>query len=189
VVIGAGYLGLSAALHIAETGRSAVVLKAHMPGYGASGRNGGELIPGLKCDPDDIEAVFGRERGEKLWRFGGGTADLVFGLVKRLGLEAQARRTAWIQGVRSRKAAKLARRRAEQWQRCGADVAYVEAKEAERLTGTDIYVGAFIDHRAGCIQPLATGRAPRSSASPFKSNTEDWVDANPHQSARAEIEI
>jgi glycine/D-amino acid oxidase-like deaminating enzyme len=158
VVIGAGYLGLSAALHIAETGRSAVVLEAHMPGYGASGRNGGQLIPGLKFDPDAIEAVFGRERGEKLWRFAGGTADLVFGLVKRLGLEAQARRTAWIQGIHSRKAAKLARRRAEQWQRRGADVAYVEAKEAERLTGTDMYVGAFIDNRAGCIQPLSYAR-------------------------------
>ncbi|SED28013.1 Glycine/D-amino acid oxidase [Rhizobiales bacterium GAS188] len=158
LVVGAGYLGLSAALHIAEVGGDVVVLEAETPGFGASGRNGGQLIPGLKYDPDAIEAKFGRERGERLWRFAGGTADFVFGLVERLGLEAQARRTAWIQGIHSQRAAGLARSRAEQWQRRGADVAYVEAAEAERLTGTGIYVGAFVDRRAGCIQPLSYAR-------------------------------
>ena len=105
LVVGAGYLGLSAALHIAEAGGDAIVLEAEAPGYGASGRNGGQLIPGLKYDPDDIEAALGRERGERLWRFAGGTADFVFDLVERLGLKAEARRTAWIQGVHSEKAA------------------------------------------------------------------------------------
>jgi glycine/D-amino acid oxidase-like deaminating enzyme len=158
LVVGAGYLGLSAALHIAEAGGDVVVLEAQAPGHGASGRNGGQLIPGLKYDPDAIEEKFGKERGERLWRFAGGTADFVFGLVERLGLDAQARRTAWIQGIHSPKAARLARLRAEQWQRRGADVAYVDAAEAERLTGTGIYVGAFIDRRAGCIQPLSYAR-------------------------------
>jgi len=158
LVVGAGYLGLSAALHIAEAGGDAIVLEAEAPGYGASGRNGGQLIPGLKYDPDDIEASLGRERGERLWRFAGGTADFVFALVERLGLRAEARRTAWIQGVHSARAAKLARSRAEQWQRRGADVAYVEAEEAERLTGAGAYVGAFVDRRAGRLQPLSYSR-------------------------------
>jgi len=155
LVVGAGYLGLSAALHIAEAGSEAVVLEADAPGYGASGRNGGQLIPGLKYDPDEIEASLGRERGERLWRFAGGTADFVLALVERLGLRAEARRTAWIQGVHSEKAAKLARSRAEQWQRRGADVAYVGAQEAERLIGSRAYVGAFVDRRAGRLQPLS----------------------------------
>src|SRR3984957_4302532 len=158
VVVGAGYLGLSAALHIAEAGGSVIVLEAHMPGYGASGRNGGQLIPGLKYDPDAIEARFGRERGERLWRFAGATADFVFDLVARLGLKGEANRTAWIQGVHSQKAAGPARSRAEQWQRRGADVAYVGAQEAERLIGTHGYVGAFVDRRAGRLQPLSYAR-------------------------------
>ena len=69
LVVGAGYLGLSAALHLAEAGvGGVVVLDAHGPGWGASGRNGGQVIPGLKYDPDELEAVFGRKRGERLWR-------------------------------------------------------------------------------------------------------------------------
>ncbi len=130
LVVGAGYLGLSAALHIAQAGGDAIVLEAAAPGFGASGRNGGQLIPGLKYDPDDIEAFLGRERGERLWRFAGGTADFVVALVERLGLRAEARRTAWIQGVHSEKAARLARSRAEQWRKRGADVAYVGAQDA-----------------------------------------------------------
>ncbi len=158
LVIGAGYLGLSAALHIAEAGGDAIALDAEAPGWGASGRNGGQLIPGLKYDPDAIEALLGRARGERLWRFAGATADFVFALVDRLGLRAETRRTAWIQGVHSQKAAKLARARAEQWRSRGADVAYVGAQEARRLIGGGDYVGAFIDRRAGRLQPLSYAR-------------------------------
>ena len=165
LIVGAGYLGLSAALHIAEAGGDAIVLEAETPGWGASGRNGGQLIPGLKHDPDEIEAAFGRERGERLWRFAGGTADFVFDLVQRLGLRAEARRAAWVQGIHSEKAALRARARAEQWRSRGADVDYVEAAEAERLTGARIYVGAFVDRRAGCLQPLSYARELARAAS------------------------
>jgi glycine/D-amino acid oxidase-like deaminating enzyme len=158
LIVGAGYLGLSAALHVAEAGGEAIVLEAEAPGYGASGRNGGQLIPGLKYDPDAIEALLGRERGERLWRFAGGAANFVFALVERLGLKAEARRTGWIQGVHSEKAAAPARSRAEQWRRRGADVDYVGAQEAGRLIGGGDYVGAFVDRRAGCLQPLSYAR-------------------------------
>jgi len=157
-ILGAGYLGLSAALHLAQAGADAVVLDAEGPGFGASGRNGGQVIPGLKYDPEEIEAVMGRERGERLWRFAGSTADFVFDLVDCLGLAAEARRTAWIQGVHAEAAAIRARSRARQWQARGADVAYVDAGEAARLVGTSIYVGAFVDRRAGAIQPLSYSR-------------------------------
>src|SRR5262252_8560653 len=60
-VVGAGYSGLAAALHLAEAGASVVVLEAGEPGWGASGRNGGQVIPGLKHDPDEIVAMFGQE--------------------------------------------------------------------------------------------------------------------------------
>src|SRR5258707_4544306 len=81
LVIGAGYLGLSASLHLAEAGVEVVALDAEVPGWGASGRNGGQIIPGLQYDPDELEAMFGRGRRERLLRLGGRTADIVFDLV------------------------------------------------------------------------------------------------------------
>src|SRR6266404_2935386 len=60
VVIGGGYTGLSAALHLAEAGTSVAVLEAHAIGWGASGRNNGQVIPTLsRRDPDDIVAKHG----------------------------------------------------------------------------------------------------------------------------------
>jgi glycine/D-amino acid oxidase-like deaminating enzyme len=158
LVIGAGYLGLSASLHLAEAGVEVVAVDAEAPGWGASGRNGGQIIPGLKYDPDELEAMFGRERGERLWRFAGATADTVFALVERHGLQAEAKRTAWVQGLHSAAAVARARSRAAQWQRRGAAVEYLDAKEAALLAGTGRYLGAFVDRRAGALHPLSYAR-------------------------------
>ena len=59
VVVGAGYTGLSAALHLAEAGFSVVVLEAHRVGFGASGRNGGQLGSGQRLEVDALEAMAG----------------------------------------------------------------------------------------------------------------------------------
>src|SRR6201991_3671533 len=69
VVIGAGYAGMSTALHLAERGTRVVVLEAYEPGWGGSGRNGGQVIPGLKYDPDELVRMYGAEHREKLIRF------------------------------------------------------------------------------------------------------------------------
>ena len=158
LIIGAGYLGLSASLHLAEAGADVVALDAEAPGWGASGRNGGQIIPGLKYDPDEIETMLGRERGERLWRFAGGTADLIFALVARHGLAAEAQRTAWVQGLHSTSAVERAKSRVAQWQRRGAAVEYLDAPKAAVLAGTGRYLGAFVDRRAGSLHPLSYAR-------------------------------
>ncbi|MCC6869584.1 MAG: FAD-binding oxidoreductase [Burkholderiales bacterium] len=158
LVIGAGYLGLSTALHLAQAGHETIVVDAHPPGWGASGRNGGQVIPGLKYDPSELETKFGRERGERLWRFAGATADFVLDLVARHGLACSARRAPWIQGIHSAKAAERARRRVEDWQARGAAVAYLDRAQVAAIVGTDIYVGAFADYRAAAVQPLSYAR-------------------------------
>jgi glycine/D-amino acid oxidase-like deaminating enzyme len=159
LVIGAGYLGLSAALHLAEAGAAVVAVDAHAPGWGAAGRNGGQIIPGLKHDPDELEALLGREAGERLWRFAGGTADLVFDLIERHGIEAEARRTGWVQAIHNEAALKRARQRAEQWQRRGAPVALLDQAETAAIIGAEgHYIAGFIDRRAGSLQPLSYAR-------------------------------
>src|SRR5258708_8161117 len=83
IVIGAGYTGLSAALHLAEAGRDVVVLEAVEVGERASGSNGGQVIPGVKHDPDTLEAMFGPHAGGQLLATAAAGPDLVFQLIDR----------------------------------------------------------------------------------------------------------
>jgi glycine/D-amino acid oxidase-like deaminating enzyme len=80
-IVGGGFTGLSAALHAAEAGVSVCVLEASEPGWGASGRNGGQVIPGFKWDPDELVAKFGAEDGERLVSLAGEAPDKVFELI------------------------------------------------------------------------------------------------------------
>ena len=64
-VVGGGYTGLSAALHLAQKGRSVVLLEAHRVGFGASGRNGGQVGSGQRQDQDWLERSVGRDRSEE----------------------------------------------------------------------------------------------------------------------------
>ena len=66
-VIGGGFTGLSAALACAERGFSVILVEAESVGFGASGRNGGQLIPGLRWTASELEADFGRERANALF--------------------------------------------------------------------------------------------------------------------------
>src|SRR5262249_48994492 len=80
-IIGGASTGLSAALHLAEARRSVVVLESGEPGWGASGRNGGQVIAGLKLDPDEIRRLYGPLKGERLNALTGEAPDLVFSLI------------------------------------------------------------------------------------------------------------
>ncbi|MGK0560088.1 FAD-binding oxidoreductase, partial [Bordetella bronchiseptica] len=102
-IVGAGITGLSAALHLAERGLRACVLEARDPGWGASGRNGGQVIPGIKHDPDEILARHGRERGEPLLHMVGTAADTVFDLIDRYGLDCHPVRGVWMPARQSRR--------------------------------------------------------------------------------------
>ena len=98
LVIGGGYAGLSTALHMAERGINVVLLEAREIGFGGSGRNGGQVIPGLKYDPDDLIKMFGQERGKWLVNFAGQTAQSVFDLIDRHQMDVPHVRKGWIQG-------------------------------------------------------------------------------------------
>jgi glycine/D-amino acid oxidase-like deaminating enzyme len=163
-VIGGGYAGLSTALHLAERGVSTIVLEAKEPGYGGSGRNGGQVIPGLKYDPDELEAKFGAERGARLVRFAGSTTDAVFHLIIKHRMDVPHVRSGWIQGAHAPASVDEVRRRAEQWARRGAPVEFLDKAETERHLGTSQYFASWIDRRAGAIQPLAFARGLAKAA-------------------------
>ncbi len=158
-IVGGGFCGLSTALHLAEAGTDVVLLEAHEPGWGGSGRNGGQVIPGLKYDPDKLAALLPGEAGERLVRFAGGTADVVFGLIERHRMDVPYTRAGWIQGAHTTAGLREAEQRAAQWAQRGADVAMLDRQEAEAELGTRSYLGGWVDRRGGGVQPLAYARA------------------------------
>jgi len=157
-IVGGGYTGLSAALHLAEGGASVAVLDAGEPGGAASGLNGGQVNPGLKQDPEEILALYGPEAGERVIEFAGGTADVVFALIDKHGIACDARRVGWIQPAHSKKAFETVKRRVDQWRRRGAPLEVLDRATTAELLGTDRYHGAGLDRRAGGIQPLSYAR-------------------------------
>ncbi len=155
VVVGAGFTGLSAALHLAERGADVVVLDSAEPGWGGSGRNGGQVIPGLKDDPDDLERKFGPETGRRMWEISGGAADFVFELIARHKISCEAQQCGWISAAPNASAVAVLRARVDQWQRRGAPVEILDRQRVADRTGTTLYVGGLLDRRAGVVQPLA----------------------------------
>ena len=157
-VIGGGFTGLSAALHLAEAGASVAVLEAGEVGAGASGRNGGQVIPGLKLDPSELEALAGAERGERLVEVVGHAADFVFDLVRRHRIECDARQDGWIKACHRESTLRPALRTAREWTQRGAAVEELDRARIAELTGSDAYVGGYVDHRGGGVQPLSYTR-------------------------------
>ena len=153
-IIGGGFTGLSAALHLAEAGVAATVLEAETPGWGASGRNGGQVNPGLKEDPDAVEARFGAEMGARMVRLSGDAADLVFGLIRRHGIDCAGAQTGWIQPVHDRAALSVVEKRVTQWNRRGAPLRMLSKGETADLLGTGQYLAGMIDERGGNLHPL-----------------------------------
>jgi glycine/D-amino acid oxidase-like deaminating enzyme len=158
VIIGGGFCGLSAALHLAEGGMEPVLLEAEEPGFGASGRNGGQVIAGLKLDPEEMIAKFGRERGEALHRFSARTADLVFALIERFQIQCEAHRDGWIQAAYSPKVNAAIERRAGELAARGEKVERLDKGRMAELTGTDYYRGGMLDLRSGMVQPFSYAR-------------------------------
>jgi glycine/D-amino acid oxidase-like deaminating enzyme len=141
-----------------------LVLEAKEPGFGGSGRNGGQVIPGLKHDPDDLEAMFGRERGARLVAFAGRAADAVFDLIARHRMDVAHVRNGWIQAAHSRASVEETKRRAEQWARRGAPVEWLDKSQTDRHLGTTQYLASWIDRRGGAVQPLAYARGLAKAA-------------------------
>ncbi len=126
-IIGGGYTGLSAALHMAEAGLRVTLLEAETPGWGASGRNGGQVNPGLKDLPDEIEARFGPVIGARMVALSGGAPGLVFDLIRRHGIACDPVETGWLQPVHNAASLAAARDRAAQWARRGVDLRLLDS--------------------------------------------------------------
>ena len=155
VIIGGGFTGLSAAYHLAETGHSACIIEAREIGWGASGRNGGQVNPALPVPtPDALFAAFAPHHAEALAQLSLGSADFLFELIKRHNIDCDARQMGWIRTHHATAAKHAAEISAAKWSEFGADISVLSSAETAELTGTARYDSATLTHRGGLVHPL-----------------------------------
>jgi len=160
VVIGSGLLGASTALHLAEQGVETVILEKNRVGSAASGRNGGQLTPGLaRWEAGEMAEHFGYEDAKKLWHFTSTEAmRLIDEISEKYGLDFQRKRGHITAAVHQGHLVGLTQ---------GADARKYLGEDHTRIVGkhelgeyikSDYYTGGLIDELGGQIHPLALNR-------------------------------
>jgi glycine/D-amino acid oxidase-like deaminating enzyme len=163
-IVGCGYTGSSAALHLAEGGASAAVLEAFDIGFGASGRNVGLVNAGMWVMPSVLLAELGKVHGRRLLHMLGNGPAFVFDLIARHGIECEAVHNGTLHCAIGKRGIAEVTERARQWLELGAPVEVLDAQRTQELTGTRAYAASLLDRRAGTIQPLAYVRGLAAAA-------------------------
>ncbi|NLQ17488.1 FAD-binding oxidoreductase [Marinomonas sp. M1K-6] len=158
VIVGAGFTGLSAALHLAKFGISVAVIEAQEVGFGGSGRNVGLANAGVWLEPDQLDKTIGPDAGRVMYKALAAAPDVVYGLIKEYDIQCEPVRNGTLHaGVGKTGLAQL-QRRYEQMKKRGAPVQLLDAAEAQARIGSSKFNSALFDPRAGTIQPLAYAR-------------------------------
>ncbi|MEM7404364.1 MAG: FAD-binding oxidoreductase [Pseudomonadota bacterium] len=154
-IIGGGYTGLSAALHLAERGYDVALLEAHRIGWGASGRNGGQLGSGQRRDQDDLEALVGLERAHALWSLAEDAKTLAKNLIRQHAIDCDLKhghihadhRARYVPATHAY--TRLLNDRYDYGlARC------VDRDEMRTMLGTTNYYGGMLDEGAAHVHPL-----------------------------------
>jgi gamma-glutamylputrescine oxidase len=155
VIVGGGYTGLSAALHLAEAGIDTVLIESEKVGWGASGRNGGQLHTGQRRDQDFLEKRLGKPAAHELWGLAEEAKALVHQLIDKHQIDAEWR-AGLIETVHKPRLVDEERHYVEKLNR---DYGYAPAEWIDReklapMIGTDSYFGGRLDRTAGHLHPL-----------------------------------
>ena len=126
-IVGAGFTGLSAALSLLERGVGVAVLEARQPGFGASGRNGGQVNPFTKHEPDALRAMYGEQVGQGIIDLTISSGDCVFELRRRHAIDCDPVQTGFLQGTDRPAGAATLKQRCEAWARAGAQATWLDA--------------------------------------------------------------
>jgi gamma-glutamylputrescine oxidase len=154
-IIGAGYTGLSCALHLAKAGMKVVVLEAEFAGFGASGRNGGQVITGQRVDQIELERRYGEPRARSLWDLALEAKALVRDLIASNAIECDLEFGHISAAVRTSHATELESYADYLAQRYNYSAArYVQAGEMQSLVATPNYKGGLYDASGFHLHPL-----------------------------------
>ncbi len=154
-VIGGGYTGLSAALHLAEQGLDTVVLEAHRVGWGASGRNGGQVGSGQRVSQGELENQFDREKARALWELGQEANHLVRKLTADHDIRCDLKSGIIYADHRKRYVAESFAEADKLTKDYGYDqISPLSRGEIRDQLGTDAYYGGVLDRGAAQLHPL-----------------------------------
>jgi gamma-glutamylputrescine oxidase len=153
-VVGGGFTGLSTALHLAQSGYKVAILEAQRIGFGASGRNGGQVSGGQRMDQEGLEAILGDEHAKELWDISQQSVDLVRNLSSDMedcsvvdGIIHTAHRKRY---VKEEHAYTYHLR-----EKYGYDkIQNLSLEETHHLVNSPAYFGGTLDMGAGHIDPL-----------------------------------
>lgn len=165
-VIGGGYSGLSAALHLAERGYDVALLDAHRVGWGASGRNGGQVGSGQRAGQAELERVVGEDDALKLWRLAEEAKALVKRLVSTHGIDCALKPGVIHAAHRARLGPELRADTEHLAERYGYETEYLDRDALREILDTEAYHAGTVDRGAAHLHPLnyALGLARAASA-------------------------
>lgn len=155
-VVGGGFMGLSTALHLAQRGYDVVLLDAQRVGFGASGRNGGQVGQGQRLDQDALEDLVGRDHARALWTLATQSVDLVKALAAsdlvdtpfHPGILHADHRERFVRHSRDYAAKMNSDYNYDQ-------IRFVDREEMRHLVNSPAYYGGTLDMGAGHLHPLA----------------------------------
>ncbi len=153
-IVGAGYTGLAAALHLAEAGRRVVVLEAARVGWGASGRNGGQIVHSYSRDLDVIERRHGTATAQALGAMAFEGAQVLRGFVERFGIACDLKPGGLFAAVSRTQAAHLPSHQAL-WERHGhPGLQLLDREHTRALVDSPRFVASLFDPLGGHFHPL-----------------------------------
>lgn len=156
-VVGGGFAGLSAAIELAELGQDAVLLEARQLVSGASGRNGGQFIHGLACDPAVIEQQLGREDARRVWDMSIEAIALLRERCERYAIDCELRDGFLGVATSARKGAALSAWADRIERDYGYPLRRIAPNEIGQWIASPRYHSAIHDPRSGHLHPLKYG--------------------------------
>ena len=158
-IVGGGYTGLSAALHLAQSGAKVALLEAESAGFAASGRNGGQIHTGLRKHQSELERWLGPEHARDLWRLSEDSKALVRALVHAHGIDCALKDGLVIAAHKLSAARDLEREAEHLARRYGyAELKMWDAAQTRAQLGTQAYPASRFDAGGGHLHPLNFAR-------------------------------
>lgn len=154
-IVGAGFQGLSAALELAERGKSVIVLEGARVGFGASGRSGGQAINGFEEGIDEYIEQVGFEKAKRLWEMSLEAIDIIDERVNKYGIQCDWKKGYATLALNNRRMDDLiAMEKASHEQFGYSNMQLWDKAQLKQHLGSDIYVGGLYDSNSGHLHPL-----------------------------------